>query len=210
MTRARDGSVDAIVKSIHEGFKRSEYPGDAYLQGSFEGCEPYDEVGPFKGTTDWTVLEAPFLDSHYCAPGFFSEAGFRFFIPAYMVADVRGLLQTADPTFHLTHGFSDRSHEEPQSDGTTRLRRWGKFVLVNPRRYGAMAWYDYARYRLSVFTREEATAVVSYLSWKREFDIHHEDEVRTIDAALDEFWLARSQNAPTADDPARAIEAQQR
>jgi hypothetical protein len=206
MTRSTDGRLEALVKHIHEGFKYSAYPGDAFLQGSFEGCEPYDEVGPFKGVTDWSVLEAEFLDGHYCAPGFFSEAGFRFFIPAYMVADVRGQLLTADPTFHLTHGFSDQSHEEPQPDGTTIVRRWGKSVLLGPRRYGAMTWYDHARHRLSVFNREEATAIVAYLSWKREVAPEYVDERKTIDAALALFWLERSRSAPTADELARAVE----
>ena len=40
----------------------------------------------------------------------FTEGGFRFFMPAYLVAaDLEGLLRTANPVFHLTHGFSDRT-----------------------------------------------------------------------------------------------------
>jgi hypothetical protein len=198
-----DNVLEALVQTIRAGFQHSAYPGDAYLQGTFEGCEPYDEVGPFKGITDWSVLEAPFLDGHYCAPGFFSEAGFRFFIPAYLVADVRGLLRTADPTFHLTHGFSDQSYQGTQADGTLIVHRWGKSVLLGPRRYGAMTWCDHARHRLSVFNREEAAAIVAYLSWKREVAPEYLDERRTIDAALDLFWLERARSAPTAADLAR-------
>ncbi len=32
--------------------------------------------------------------------------------------------------------------------------------MLNPRRYGAMTFADWARYRLSVFAREEAQAIV--------------------------------------------------
>jgi hypothetical protein len=194
-----EAQTENVVRAIRTGFGRCPYPGDAYLQGSFEGCEPYDEVGPFMGVTDWSLLEPAFLDAHYCALGFFSEAGFRFFLPAYMIADVRRQLLTADPAFYLTHGFSDQSHEEPQPDGTTVLHRWGQSLLLNPRRYGAITWYDYARYRLSVFPREEATAIVAYLSWKRDAETGDERARQTIAAALSAFWVDRAANAPSAE-----------
>ena len=41
---------------------------------------------------------------------------------------------------------------------------------MNPRRYGAMQTSDYARHRLSIFTREESKAIVTYLTYKREQD----------------------------------------
>lgn len=50
------------------------------------------------------------LDAHYSALSFFSEAAFRFFFPAYLIADLRGELRTADPLFHLTGGFSVTSY----------------------------------------------------------------------------------------------------
>ena len=66
-------------------------------RGSFDGCEPAEEVGPFTTIEDWRLAEPALLDAHYCALSFFSAGGFRFFIPAYMVADLRGQLLTADP-----------------------------------------------------------------------------------------------------------------
>ena len=190
-----DATSDALVQTIRAGFAASVYPGDAFLQGSFDGCEPYEEVGPFKGATDWMMLESAFLDARYCALGFFSEAAFRFFMPAYLVADLRGQLFTADPAFHLTHGLADEDHTEHQTDGSSITRRWGRSVLLNPRRYGAMTWYDYARYRLSVFAREEAAAILGYLGWKRDrSEFPHEQ--RTIDAAVELFWRERAASAP--------------
>ncbi len=202
--------AESVVRAIHEGFRRSTYPGDQWLQGSFEGCEPYDEVGPFKGRTDWSAIDPEFLDGHYCALSFFSEAGFRFFIPAYMVADLRDQLKTADPTFHLTHGFSDQSYEE-QRDGHARVHRWGKSKLVNPRRYGAISWHDHARRTLSVFTREEAQAIVVYLRYKQSLEETRQvGEDRTIEAALQLFWLERAEAAPAAEDLARQLEEEQK
>lgn len=195
--------ADRMVDTIRGAFGATPYPGDAFLQGSFDGCEPYDEIGHFKGKADWTALEPGFLDARYCALSFFSEGGFRFYLPAYLVADVRQQLRTADPAFHLTHGFSDQAHEE-QRDGRTVVHRWGGTELLNPRRYGAMTWADYARYRLSVFPREEAAAIVAYLRWRQDPERGCGDEESALlEAALTGFWLERARSAPTVADLAR-------
>ena len=191
---------EAVIQKIEAAFAGNEFPGARFLQGSFEGCEPYDEVGPFGTLEDWRGIEARFLDGHASALSFFSEAGFRYFLPAYLIADLRGQLQTADPLFHLTHGFSDWITEVPAGDRTL-LMKHGRSVFINPRRYGAMTSYDYARYRLTVFTREEASAIVAYLEYKRDSDPDVIDR-ESIDAALDSFWLERARSAP----PARSLE----
>src|SRR3712207_2295809 len=104
---------EAVIEKIHSAFEGGEYPGENFLQGSFDGCEPYEEVSPFKSKKDWRDIEADFLDVHADALSFFSEGAFRFFLPAYLVADLQGQLSTADPLFHLTHGFSDTTLELP-------------------------------------------------------------------------------------------------
>lgn len=186
---------EAVIAEIVAAFGTTEYPGDPFLQGSFEGCEPYEEVGPFQGK-DWRALPADFLDGHYAALSFFSEGGFRYFLPAYLIADLRGELQTADPVFHLTHGFSDIAVEAPTSTRVFRIRS-GKSVLLNPRRYGAMTFEDQARRRLSIFTREDAGAIVAYLGYRSERDELGVDR-DAIAAALNAFWLERARLAPTA------------
>jgi hypothetical protein len=188
---------EAVIEKIQRAFARNEHPGGRFLQGSFEGCEPYEEVGPFENEEDWRGIDADFLDGHANALSFFSEAGFRYFLPAYLISDLRGQLQTADPLFHLTHGFSDWTTEVPAGDGTLVLRH-GKSAFINPRRYGAMTSYDYARYRLSVFTREEAKVIVAYLEFKRDLDPNVIDR-QAIDAALESFWLQRARTAPQAE-----------
>jgi hypothetical protein len=135
------------------------------------------------------------LDGHYSALSFFSEGGFRFFLPAYLIADLREELLTADPLFHLWHGFADISNEMPVGPETFR-RNSGGNALLNPRRYGAMTWRDSARHRLSVFTREEAQAIVAYMTYKSEQDTMAFDKPR-IETALDAFWRDRTENAPT-------------
>ena len=147
----------AVIRAVIAAFENNLYPGDDYLLGSRQGCEPFDEVLPFQGKTKWQELTAEFLDQHAGALHFFSEAGLRFFLPAFLVADLGGELQHADPLFSLTAGFTDLTVEITKKDRKFLIKS-GKSQLLNPRLYGAMTFLDYARYRLSIFNREEAPA----------------------------------------------------
>ncbi len=183
-----------VLEQIRRAFGDNEYPGDPWIQGSHEGCEPGEAVAPFVGRQHWQDLDASTLDEHYAALSFFSEAGFRFFLPAFLVADVRDELETADPLSHLVGGFSDGAVEVPVGSQVF-TRRFGSSVLMNPRRYGAIRFEDHARLRLSVFTREESQAIVSYLEYKHE---HATIGLiaRQIEAALESFWRGRAADAP--------------
>lgn len=190
-------SPDAVIARIHAAFDANEYPGDPWLVGSTEGSEPALSVEPFVGQTRWQDVPPEVLDAHYTALSFFSEAGFRFFLPAFLVADVREHLQTADPLGHLAGGFHAGSVEMPVG-GRIFVQEFGASALLNPLRYGAMTMGDYARSRMSVFTREEAAAIVSYLEFK-----HDREEIEALRApivsALDGFWRERAATAPTAE-----------
>jgi hypothetical protein len=186
--------ADAVIEIIHAAFDPDEHPGDLWLQGTFEGDEPYDEIGAFKGRHDWRTVESSFLDEHYTALSFFSEGGFRYYIPAYIVADLRNELRTADPVFHLTHGFVDFSTTMEVADRTF-TRSNGRTRLINPIRYGALTFLDYARHRLSVFCREEAAAILAYLEVAHEAP-RHEYSRDAIEAAIADFWQARASGAP--------------
>ena len=185
---------EIVIAAIEKAFEATEHPGDAFLQGSHEGCEPAEEVGPFRGRHDWRSIEAPFLDAHAGALSFFTEGGLRFYLPAYLLADLRGELAIADPLFHLTHGFSDVEVEAPTKTRVFVLKS-GRTAFVNSRRYGALTFFDYARFRLSVFTREEAAAIVGYLGYRHDLDPGGPWRA-AIDAALSAFWLERAQAAP--------------
>jgi len=192
---------DSVAAAIRGAFARTPYPGDPFLVGSTEGCEPEEEAGAFRGLTDWREIDAAFLDGHYVALSFFSEGAFRFFLPAFMLADLEGGLLTADPVGELTGGFSELSIEV-EAGGRTFTRRSGGACLLNPRRYGAMTFGDYSRMRLSVFTREEAAAIVAYLEYRGETDDSGSSRA-AIAVALDRFWRERARSAP----PAAALDA---
>jgi hypothetical protein len=183
-----------LIELIREAFRETAHPGDAFLVGSREGCEPSEVIAPFMGVSDWSQVTAEILDGNSEALSFFSEGGFRFFLPAYLIADLEAQLQTADPLFHLTGGFSDAVVQVP-TKARVYEKTIGKSALLNPRRYGAMTFYDYARYRLSIFAREEAEAIVAYLEYRRDSDFNGID-TSSITAALDGFWRERATTAP--------------
>lgn len=193
---------DGVIALIQGAFATAEFPGP-FLRGSNEGCEPAEECDPFQAYPDWRSAPAEFLDQHGGALSFFSEAGFRFFLPAFLIADLEEKLQYADPLFHLTHGFYDFTVREKVGDREVVMHQGGS-AFLNPRRYGAMTNQDYARFRFSVFTREEAAAIVAYLAFKRA--LHAGDAITTgpIDRALEGFWSDRAKSAP----PATALTAQ--
>jgi hypothetical protein len=167
---------EVVAAQIASAFAAVQYPGDWCLRGSDEGEEPYLVEEEFKGKSNWQALPPSFLDQ---APGgyasalsFFSDEAFRFYLPGYLIADVRGQLQRTNPVFHLTHGLSEPSRRSP----------------VNPQKYGERTWHDYARHKFAVFTREQAAAIVAYLMLKREADAA---ERQTIDEALRNYWHDR-------------------
>lgn len=147
---------EKVIELIRKAFRDTEHPGDAFLQGSQEGCEPAEVTAPFMGMTHWTQIDPAILDANYTALSFFSEGGFRQFLPAFLIADLEEKLDTADPVFHLTNGFSDRV-VKLSAGSRMHEKTIGKSAFVNPRRYGAMTWHDHAG-RSCLFLRRKKRA----------------------------------------------------
>jgi len=164
---------EQIIAQITAAFADGEYPGDWRLRGSDLGDEPYLLEEEFKGKTDWRLLDAAFLDQ---APdGFatalclFSDEAFHFYLPAYLICDIRGQLKRCEPAFLLWHGLDDSSRHK--------------------RLCGARTYFDYARYRFSIFNREQAAAVIAYLLLQREENGFARP---MIDQALKNYWRERA------------------
>ena len=170
-------NTEKLKNEIRDAFADVEKPPHWALSGSNEGDEPVALTEEFASVPDWDSLDAAFLDGTpkglSSALSFFSDEAFRYYLPAYMIADIDCLLETADPVFHLCYGLGDDGDE-----------------LVNPRRYGNRTVRDEANYRLSMFSRRHATAIVEYLRNRHDNDDFDAPKIRT---ALDAFWIARSQ-----------------
>ena len=78
-----------VIELIREAFRDTDHPGDAFLQGSQDGCEPAEVTAPVKGVTHWMQIDPTILDPNYTALSFFSEGGFRHFLPAFLIADLQ-------------------------------------------------------------------------------------------------------------------------
>ena len=175
-----DMTPDSAKAAIRKAFAAVEYPGDWCLRGSGEGDEPYLLEAQFKGKTDWATLDPHFIDQapdgYGSALSFFSDEAFHFYLPAYLIADIDGKLAQHDPVFQLTHGLDDATRNEK----------------INPRRYGDRTWFEEKRHKFSMFSREEASAIVAYLKLRRDVDGFNRS---TIDQALDSYWNGRVRSA---------------
>ena len=171
---------EGLIEQILAAFVTAEYPGDENLRNSNEGDEPFLLEEEFKGKKDWTTLDSEFLDrapdDYSTALSFFSPKAFRFYLPAYLVADLRNQLQRVNLEFCLCHGLAEDTKE-------------GR---INPRRYGDLTWFEYVSDRFGNFTRAEYQATVSYLKWKRKL-APTDLERNWIDSALENFWLPQAE-----------------
>ncbi|MDD2806419.1 MAG: hypothetical protein PHV33_12770 [Elusimicrobiales bacterium] len=170
--------TDLLKSKIAQAFSDVEYPGDWCLKGSMEGDEPYRVEKEFKGKTDWRVLDPEFLDR---APGglgsalsFFSDEAFRFYLPAYLLADIDGKLEFCDLAYRLT----GQLEKKPEESG-----------VINRKRYGDRTWWDYMTFRLSVFSREQCSAIAEYLRFKLESP---DSNKFVIEKALEHYWDPRA------------------
>lgn len=168
--------LEELKRQIREAFSGAKYPGDENLIGSSIGDEPFRVQDAFLGKDHWQSLEPKFIDRAPDGLGsalsFFSHEAFRFYLPAYLLADIDQALQRVTPIFHLIHGLDDETRS----------------ACINPVLYGERTWMDECRERFSGFTDDEAAAIVAYLEFKRELS---EFDRESIDEALRNYWNER-------------------
>ena len=175
-------TADEVKALVRSAFADTAYPGDEALVRS-EGEEPDEVVALFRGRTDWRVLPADFVDraggASPSALSFFSAGAFRFYLPAYLIADLDRALEYTDPLFYLFHGLDDATRGESvhlPGEGTT-------------------TWWEVQQEHLAGFTAQEAAAVVAYLRWRVAGD-EPDFSRRRAQEALHNFWLARAGDEP--------------
>lgn len=166
---------EELIANITRAFAGVKYPGDDDLTKSTYGDEPVALVREFSGKTDWRRLDASFLDrapdGWGSALSFFSPNALRFYLPAYLIADIRGELASADPAFRLCSSLT------PQGEGKKIAKVWGG---------GTMG--EHARLEFGQYDSQQVSAIVAYLNWKLESGAC--DDL-TIRQSLDHYWLKR-------------------
>lgn len=167
--------MESLIGKIGHAFAHVTHPGDADLTDSTYGEEPEALVEDFRGRSDWRVLDAEFLDQAPdgwgTALSFFSAKALRFYLPAYMIADIRGQLTTCDPAYRLCASLT------PLGGQRKIARRWGG---------GTMG--ERARAEFAAYDAAQVSAIVAYLWWKLD-SLGGHDEV--IEQALENYWLER-------------------
>jgi hypothetical protein len=170
-------SKEELKSQIRAAFTDASYPGDNHLVDVPKDDEAFQVRLAFYGKNDWNILTPDFFDGAPLGLGtalhFFSDAAFRFYLPAYMLADIDGKLERSDPVLHLTHAFDTKSRHE----------------RINPKGPDQTTWRDYASARFATFTQPEAAAIVAYLEFKSSADTLRRGR---IDEALLEYWYERA------------------
>jgi len=173
-----------VCEQIYQAFKDVPYPGDKNLRVPDRFNQPYqpeDESSllekEFKGKRNQWVLEAEFLDQSPDGFGsslsFFSDAAFHFYIPAYMIADLDGLLMHQEPSWSLSYGLDVHCDK-----------------IINPRNPNSQTWGEYEKERFERFSAKQAKAVLAYLNTIRETQEAYYDP--SIDEAIDYYWYEKA------------------
>jgi len=164
-----------IVEEIRAAFPAIRPPLSEPLNNSSQGSEPLSIVTDFHDKDDWTRLDAKWIDEApdgwASALNFLSHEAICFYLPAYLIADLHGRLERAEPSFQLTYGFDDLTRDQrirPQEDRT---------------------WTDYAKDRWARLTSCQVEAVVHYLEWRVANDPMRLESA--VSEALDSYWRGR-------------------
>jgi hypothetical protein len=160
-------NIAEIEREIRAAFPAKRALPFASIARGF-GEEPLATIKSFENKDHWTNLDAKWLDDApdgwATALSFLSDAAVCFYIPAYLIADLHGGLERAEPSFCLTYGFSDFTDNTHLNEQSTE--RW------------------------SHLSKAQALGIVHYLEWlvsEDKFGIHE-----SALQALNSFWYRRA------------------
>ncbi len=184
-----DPERSRLAEQIRAAFAEAPYPGDHELCGSEQGDEPAEYAMEFRGLC-WRTLHPEFLARNYAALSFLSEGGFRYFLPAFLLADLTDYDSNANSVFHLTHGFSPLREAPLDPSMLAELEQFFgpevmKTLADTSRHTAAVDWRGYSVARFAGFTQPERRAIVRYLEYRLQEDGFDAD---AIAEALANYW----------------------
>jgi hypothetical protein len=167
-----DGQI--LIERMAAASSAVPYPGDDDPIAASYGEERAALAREFVGKSGWRVLEPAFLDRAPDGWGtaltFFSDRALQFYLPAYLIADVRGMLECSDPASRLCILLTPQAEEQR----IARIRGGGTLGSK-------------ARLCFDQFSAAQVSAIVAWLRWTRAQSDHYP----TIDQALACYWLPR-------------------
>jgi hypothetical protein len=107
-----DPEIADLCREIRSAFAATPYPGDDKLSGTEVGDESSENAMELRGVK-WQSAHPELLARCDSALNFLSDDGFRYFLPAFLMADLMysqlysqwGSYSNASPVFSLTHGL---------------------------------------------------------------------------------------------------------
>jgi hypothetical protein len=149
-------AVDRAAAAIEAAFGGLTPPGDAALLHPL--CRDDNDIAEFYGAPDWHALPGELLVRNYAAPAFFSAAGFRYYLPAFMV-------------------WALRNAASPEYLAEATLRAFDPGRESDP-------LYGFQVSKFALFDTAQRRAVVTFLESFREDD----DLGPLAEAALQNYW----------------------
>jgi hypothetical protein len=193
---APDPQAETVALELRQAFDPRPYPGDHQLVTTGCGDEPWEYALEFRGT-DWRTLHPNFLAAYSSSLCFFSNAGFRYFLPAYMQASLCAP-ETVEPViFRLTHGLSNadvRGWEELERRCQEKSAELREMFATGKRMFDEFQqntrhidWRERAQQCFGDFTVSERQSIIHYLQYHQAQSGAFYSEM--IDEALQNYWL---------------------
>jgi hypothetical protein len=88
-TRPSNTEMRRLLDEIESAFADTPYPGDNSLCGSDQGDEPAESALDFRGV-HWQNVHPELLAANYTSLSFLTAEGFRYYLPAYLAAELSG------------------------------------------------------------------------------------------------------------------------
>ncbi|HET7786815.1 MAG TPA: DUF6714 family protein [Myxococcales bacterium] len=168
--------ADRLKERVRRAFANVERPPNGALHAPDVGEDGLLLEQDFRDKPDWRTLDAAFLDQAPCGFGsalsFFSPAALRYFLPAYLIADLEVRLDRVDVASRLSAPFTEAARN----------------TAVNRRRYGSLTRFEEGQQRFAEFTVEEVAAIAAFLEHKAAAD---HAGVLPIAEALANYWRPR-------------------
>lgn len=210
----QDPEISALLHEIRAAFAQTPYPGDDQLSGSEQGDEPAENAMELRGIP-WLTAHPILLARCHTALSFLSTDGFRYYLPAFLSADLLAFdsvwkahadanwESNAEPVFELTRGLYDDSKEkfdmmafpELLTGVIDRLEEAGfsreealEMLKRNREQKPTppIDWYKYTVDRMKPFAQEERRAIIHYLEYRAQSEAGiHSGEIHQ---ALERYW----------------------
>lgn len=168
--------AERLKEWVRQAFAGAKRPPNGALHASDKGQDGLLLEDDFADKLDWRTLDGAFLDQapkgFASALSLFSPAGLRYFLPAYVIADLDGRLDRVDVGFRLSASFTEAAR-------TTAMDR---------RRYGSLTLFEAAERRFAELAHEEVAAIVAFLEHKARADLAG---IWPIGEALANYWRPR-------------------